>query len=328
MSHAFISYAHDDSLFALKLNYELSRCGYETWIDTQGLAGGVEWEKGIMNAIDASTCFIVVWSANIESSVFSRKELQQAINGGKHVIPILISGDEKRRWSEVETLQYIDFRSDFDTAFTKLREALRVQNVQATHSGEPDLRETINHGGMTFKAASQIWRLPLHYERPSTPIPKRFIALPIESSITGVNTYLVGGESAKIAPHDPVQVFFNFSGPVAEDRFSGYLDYLIASDKPVWTVLVRGPITTDKRFGSLNYTLPYDPAVWKAAVKLAWQALGKTSDDRTPIHLFINAPVAIAAGFVLFTPLRRNVEVFQINLEAKDANNRYFEPFA
>ncbi len=317
MSHIFVSYAHDDSEFVNKLVNDLLDHRYDVWQDALNLPGGTRWEDDIMRAIDECSFYVVVWSANMEGSGFSRKEFERADQGKKNIIPLLLSGDEKRMWSELQVLQWIDFTQPYEDGWKRL-----IQDIPLP-SGVmplPDIKDTIQRGEMTFNAAQKLWRSKLKYHIDGK---NDAIALLVERSVQGINSYLVGREKDKLQSHPAIQVFLNFTGTFEKDRFEDYLPYIVAQPQPIWTVLVRGPIKSETR--GLAYTMPYDRAVWDTALKIIWRAVAIAGTERIPIHLYANAPVALAAAFCGAEHFRRGLWIYQINstpgIEAKD---RYF----
>jgi hypothetical protein len=59
MVQAFISYSHDDSVFAERLAHDLKDAGLDVWIDLRSIAYGSEWQKRIFDGIAESTLVLV-----------------------------------------------------------------------------------------------------------------------------------------------------------------------------------------------------------------------------------------------------------------------------
>lgn len=317
-NHIFISYSHDDSDFVNKLANDLLDHHYDVWMDTLNLPGGVKWKDDIMAAVDDCAYFLVVWSANMEGSGFSRKEVDRALSGNKKIIPLMLSSDHARMWSDLKSLQWIDFQTSFDDGWQKLIQEIPLPaGVQAP----PNLKDTLKRGELTFGSAARLWRSKLIYRVDGK---NDTVGLLIERSQHGINSYLVGRQNDKITTHPAIQVFLNFSGTIDRDRFEDYLEYALEheSDTPLWTVLVRGPMTTTPR--GLEYSMPYKRAVWDEALAIAWRAVAAAGTDRIPIHLYTNAPVALVGSFCGSEHFRRGLSIYQINLQANDARNRYF----
>ncbi len=319
MSHIFISYSHDDGDFVNKLANDLLDKNYSVWLDTLNLPGGTTWNDDIMQAIDDCAFYLLVWNANIEGSTYSIKEKDRALAAGKTIIPLVIGGDTNRMWHDVQKFQWIDFRDNYDSAFKKLTDLIPLP---IGLKSPPHLEHLMKQGDMTFGSAARLWRSKLTYLMPSGQ--DTYISLLVERSGQGIQSFLVGPASAKINTPNATQIFMNFTGAVAGDRFTDYLDYAVANSIEVWTILVRGPIRTSKR-GDLEYYLPYDQSAWKQALQISWSAVKRVGGpERTPLHLFMNAPVALGAGFCAAEHFRRPISIYQVNLDAKEAKDRYF----
>ncbi len=319
MSHIFISYSHDDTRFASKLERDLYDQGYTTWIDNLNLAGGTRWDDDIMQAIDDCDVFLLVWTANIEGSEYSKKEKDRAKAKGKRIIPLLRSGDKSRLWADIQNLQWIDFSSDYDAGWNKLISDLPLPDEV---NPQPDIKDLIGKGDMTFGGASRLWRS--HFKLPLGG--RVAIGLLLDRSEYGVQTFLVGYEDADLKESESIQVFMNFSGMVENDRFADYIDYLQKRKSHLWTVLVRGPMATTSR--GLEYKMPYIKEVWSEALKLSWRGVAKVGQEKLALHLYMNAPVALGAGFCAAMHFRRDLYIYQVNLDAgSDAKERYFQAY-
>lgn len=314
MSHIFISYAHDDGSIANKLANDLLDKNYPIWIDNLNLPGGTNWENDIMQAIDDCDHFLILWSANIEGSSYSQKEKDRALQANKTIIPVIISGDVRRIWNDIKPFQYIDLR-DYRTGFVKLIERIPLPNgIQPP----PDIKELIKQGSMKFNSALRLYRSWLSYGVNDNDS----VGLLIERSEYGIQSFLVGRRAQLIKKPDNIQVFLNFSGNIDKDRFEDYLEYATEVHRNLWTVLVRGPITSTPR--GLQYLLPDEKKVWEAAAQLAWRAIGQVGTEKIPLHLYMNAPVALGAGFCAMEHFRREVYIYHTNFTPKETKDRYF----
>lgn len=314
MSHIFISYAHDDGSVANKLANDLLDKNYSVWIDNLNLSGGANWEADIMRAIDDCSYFIILWSANIEGSLYSQKEKERAVQANKPIIPVIISGDEGRMWDDIKPFQYIDLRN-YRAGFDKLIQRIPLADgVQSP----PDIKGLIKQGNMKFNSALRLYRSRLSYGVNDNDA----VGLLIERSEYGIQSFLVGRRAQLIKKPDNIQVFLNFSGNIDKDRFEDYLEYTAEVHPTLWTVLVRGPITSTPR--GLQYILPDDKKVWEIAAQLAWRAIGQVGAEHIPLHLYMNAPVALGAGFCAMEHFRREVFIYHTNFTPKEAKDRYF----
>lgn len=86
----FISYQHNDSLFAHALCAELESRGISCWIATTNIDGGASWSAEIVSALKSTRSMILVFSSHTHGSEHVKNELSLAVNHGKTVIPILL----------------------------------------------------------------------------------------------------------------------------------------------------------------------------------------------------------------------------------------------
>lgn len=140
MGHIFISYAHDDSVFAERLAHDLHDAGYEIWIDFRGIRIGTEWEQAIFKGIEGCDFVIVCLTPNAVRSDWVRREVLMARSRHKAIIPVLVKKQAETADGLLETMklltdyeetrklrdiQMVDFeRYGFERAFPMLLEAL------------------------------------------------------------------------------------------------------------------------------------------------------------------------------------------------------------
>ena len=126
MGHLFISYSRRDTDVVNQLVNQLETAGYETWIDLEGIRGGDQWRRQIVEAVESADVFILALSKDSVTSINVRKELDLAEGKGLRVIPVEIKSvaiPAELKYQLVG-LQRIDLVSDFDAGFVKLLEAL------------------------------------------------------------------------------------------------------------------------------------------------------------------------------------------------------------
>jgi hypothetical protein len=124
----FISYSHDDALFATRLQGNLQAGGLDVWIDHSTLMPGTpDWEEAIREGIHSAQALIYVASPSGRASPYVRDELGVAHDAHIPVFPVWVSGEY---WSAVAPLglghtQYVDARGDrYQTAISDLLSAI------------------------------------------------------------------------------------------------------------------------------------------------------------------------------------------------------------
>jgi hypothetical protein len=85
----FISYAREDSEFALKLAAELRQAGANVWVDQLDIPPGAHWDRTVQEALNACPRLLVILSPASVSSENVMDEVSYAIDKGKPVVPVL-----------------------------------------------------------------------------------------------------------------------------------------------------------------------------------------------------------------------------------------------
>lgn len=91
MSHdVFISYSTKDKIIADAVCAKLEESKIRAWIAPRDVPAGANFAESIINAIDACKVFILIWSANTNTSEHILTELNQAFDQGITIIPFRI----------------------------------------------------------------------------------------------------------------------------------------------------------------------------------------------------------------------------------------------
>ena len=89
LDHTFISYAHEDSRFAMKLSRQLRRHGVAIWLDQWDISAEIEWDKTIERAVRNCGCFVLVLSPAAVNSWVVRQQFSWARQNGKPILPVI-----------------------------------------------------------------------------------------------------------------------------------------------------------------------------------------------------------------------------------------------
>jgi TIR domain len=84
----FISYSRDDLDFADQLNAALDACGFECFIDRQGISGGEDWKRRLGNLISEADTVVFVLSPTSARSEICAWEVEEAARLGKRILPV------------------------------------------------------------------------------------------------------------------------------------------------------------------------------------------------------------------------------------------------
>jgi hypothetical protein len=84
----FVSHRHANQIFAHAFRDELRRRGFGTWLDVRELIAGAELTPEIRRAIEESTHFALLWSADCVGAEWIRLELQHADSCDKRILVV------------------------------------------------------------------------------------------------------------------------------------------------------------------------------------------------------------------------------------------------
>lgn len=137
----FISYSRRDSQMLQKIVLFLRNQGFKVWVDNERLIPGTAiWEEEIEKAIKAASIVIVVMSPDSKNSEWVRREISLADQYRKHILPILVRGDEDSSITlRLVTRQFVDLRKDEATGFASLHNALIEHRSEAQERIEEKL---------------------------------------------------------------------------------------------------------------------------------------------------------------------------------------------
>jgi hypothetical protein len=128
VSRAFISYSHHhDQAYVLRLATFLEQQRIPVWFDKEIISGD-RWDAVIRQQIDACRAFIVVMSPAAEASSWVAREITEAEQQNKPILPLLVAG---RNFFRLGHIQYEDVTGG------KLPSAAYVERVRASLEGRP-----------------------------------------------------------------------------------------------------------------------------------------------------------------------------------------------
>jgi hypothetical protein len=86
----FISYPHQDKAMADATCARLEEEGIRCWVAPRDIAPSADWATSIVEAIDGCRVMVMIFSGHANRSRQVSREVQQAFDGGKPVIPFRI----------------------------------------------------------------------------------------------------------------------------------------------------------------------------------------------------------------------------------------------
>jgi len=123
----FISYAHADGAeLAQRLLADLTKQGFDTWLDVGRLAGGGIWTRDIEEALDQAQVVLALLTPGAYVSEICRAEQLRALRTGKCVIPLLAEAGAERPL-HLKARHYRDFTAAtrYEQEFQRLLEDIR-----------------------------------------------------------------------------------------------------------------------------------------------------------------------------------------------------------
>lgn len=132
-SQIFLSYAYEDREKVIEIARELSKAGYQSWMDVQNLLPGQDWEIVIRKALEESKFILLFLSKNsIRKEGYLQKEIKSALRlaenkpeGTIFIIPIRLEPIEIP--SYLKHIQVLDLDKPLGKNWEKLLFVLREE---------------------------------------------------------------------------------------------------------------------------------------------------------------------------------------------------------
>lgn len=147
----FISHSHKDKEFVRRLADDLSKEGFDVWLDEDLISPGEQWTDKINEAIENSDVVLIIISSNTSESRFQASEIAFAISSqrkhpSKRIVPVLTEKNAELPFF-LRNVVYCDLSSKdkYESNFKSLVRALSEPSGPAKDLRGSDLRriETI-----------------------------------------------------------------------------------------------------------------------------------------------------------------------------------------
>ena len=128
----FLSHAHEDVDFALRLAKDLRDAGLSVWMTPDSIQPGEQWASAIERGLDESKIFIVLLTPNSVKSRWVKKETLHALEHDDvfTIAPVLLKTCDVNQLSKFLTqTQYINFERDYGRGLEALCGTLGVQSA-------------------------------------------------------------------------------------------------------------------------------------------------------------------------------------------------------
>jgi cellulose biosynthesis protein BcsQ/FtsZ-binding cell division protein ZapB len=124
MPRVFISHSSTNRRFVkTEIVDFLESHGIETWYSEDDIPPGIIWGNSVQQALAECEWLLLVMSPHAEQSEYVRKELEWIVRNRPEVpiVPVLLRDCNREVFSDpVPKLQYVDYRTDLETARKKL----------------------------------------------------------------------------------------------------------------------------------------------------------------------------------------------------------------
>ena len=122
----FVSYAREDGSIMQKVRLHLAQSEISVWTDEKLEPGTPSWKTAVQDAIEKSTCFVILLSPNAKKSEIVQMELGYALAHERKVIPALAHGTNRTAVPlEIINRQWIDITEHrFEDGVLQLAQAV------------------------------------------------------------------------------------------------------------------------------------------------------------------------------------------------------------
>jgi len=124
----FLSHASPDSGAAGRLAKEIEEAGFPCWMAPRDVPFGANFGEAIIDAIETTEVFVVLLSANANSSIHVSNEIERAVNYRKTIIPVRLENVRPSRANELHlsARQWVDLFGDETTKEANMRRLLNA----------------------------------------------------------------------------------------------------------------------------------------------------------------------------------------------------------
>lgn len=144
--YVFISYARADRPFVDRLAVELQRAGVKTWIDTQDISPGANWDQEIEKGLFEAGLLLHVASEHSATSQWLSAELEAFLRTKGRAIPLIIDDAGPNALPDaLKLIQWVDFRTSFEQGLELL-----LKGIESLRSDRPVPSKTAKSKGYAF----------------------------------------------------------------------------------------------------------------------------------------------------------------------------------
>src|SRR5688572_18413647 len=126
MTHVFISYSHEDRDFAEIVIGEIKKAKIASWIDSEQLRAGKDWQQQIDDSIRQSFVVLVIMTPDAKKSEYVTYEWSFALGASIPVIPIMRENVDIH--SRLKNVQSFDFTGKYRPFTDLITELNRIKD--------------------------------------------------------------------------------------------------------------------------------------------------------------------------------------------------------
>ena len=119
--YVFVSHSRKDREFVDRLTSALNAAGVRTWVDTQNISPGLNWQVELERALFAADVLLYVASRNSSDSKWLQAEVAAFMGKKGRIVPLILDDDGASHLPPfLSAIQWVDFRTDFQSAIRTL----------------------------------------------------------------------------------------------------------------------------------------------------------------------------------------------------------------
>ena len=107
---------------------KLSNQGAHIWMDVANIPAGMKWHNAIQEGLDTAETMLLIVTPEAMASSNVADEWEYFHSKRKTIIPLYLRAVDSMPF-QLNRIQRIDFRSDFDAGYMRLERALKDMNI-------------------------------------------------------------------------------------------------------------------------------------------------------------------------------------------------------
>ncbi len=128
MAYIFISYSRKDQDYAAQLADDLTKRGFDVWIDNRNIDFGDDWFNEIEKGIIGCAAFIILMSPESKESHWVKREILLAYKQKKSIFPLLLEGEEFPILIELQFADVRDAKLPPDSFYERLAKVVQPKD--------------------------------------------------------------------------------------------------------------------------------------------------------------------------------------------------------